>query len=47
MRVVNTDAKNHAVKSPDKCVQEAERGDKQIYLKACLQQHRHFSPFVA
>ena len=28
-------------------MQEAERGNKWVYLKACLQQHRHFSPFVA
>ena len=26
---------------------EAERGKKKMYLEACLQQHQHFSPFVA
>ena len=47
MCVVNTDAKTHALKTPEKCMQEAERGKKRIYLEECLQQRRHFSPFVA
>ena len=47
MRVVNTDAKSHMAKEPEKCLHEAERGDKQMYLVACLQQRRHFSLFVA
>ena len=46
MRVVNTDAKSHMTKDPEKCLQEAERGKKRMYLEACLQQRRHFSPFV-
>ena len=46
MRVLNTDAKNHAVKTPEKCLQEAERGKKWMYLEACLHQRRNFSPFV-
>ena len=47
MHVVNTDAKTHMVKTPEKCLQEAERGEMWVYMEACLQQRRHFSPFVA
>ena len=47
MRVVNIDANYHMAKDPEKCLQEAERGKKRTYLEACLQQRRHFSPFVA
>ena len=47
MCVVKTDVKTHSVKTPKKCLQEAERGKKRIYLESCLQHRRHFSPFVA
>ena len=47
MRVVNTDAKSYWEKSPKRCLEEAERGKNKMYLEACLQQRRHFSPFVA
>ena len=47
MRVVNTDAKSHSGKTPEKCLQEAERAKKRVYMESCLQQHRHISPFVA
>ena len=47
MRVVNTDALLYVRKSPEKFLPEAERGKKKMYLEACLQQRRHFSPFVA
>ena len=47
MRVVNTDAKSHRTKYPERCLQEAERGKKRMYLEAYLQQRRNFSPFVA
>ena len=47
MGVVNTDAKSYWEKSPKICLEEAERGKKKMYLEACLQQHRHFSPLVA
>ena len=46
MRVVNTDAPTHRTKDPVKCLHEAERGKKKMYLEACLQQCRHFFPFV-
>ena len=47
MRVVNTDAKSHSGKTPEKFLQEAEMGVNQMYPKACLQQRRHFYLFVA
>ena len=47
MRVVNTDSPTHQKKDPEKCLHEAEQGKKKMYLQACLQQHRHFLPFVA
>ena len=47
MRVVNTDALTHWTKDPERCLHEAERGRKRVYLEACLQQRRHFSPFIA
>ena len=47
MRVVKTDAKSHMTKDPEKCLQEAERGKKRMYLEACLQQRRHLYPFLA
>ena len=47
MRVMNTDALSYLKKAPDKCLHEAEKGKKNMYLEACLQQFRHFSPFIA
>ena len=47
MHVVNTDANSHLAKTPEKCLQEAERTKKKMYLEACLQQRRHLYPFVA
>ena len=47
MRVVNTNALTHRTKDSEKCLHEAERIKKKMYLEACLQQRRHFSPFFA
>ena len=47
MRVVNTDARSHLEKPPEKFLQEAERAKKRIYLESRLQQHRHFLPLFA
>ena len=47
MRVMNTDAKCHSAKPPEKYLQEPERAKKRMYLEACLQQCRHFCPFVS
>ena len=43
----DVDAKYHSAKTPDNCLQEAERGKKRMYLEACLKQRSHFTPFVA
>ena len=47
MRVVNTDALTYLEKAPEKCLHEAEKGKKKMYLEACIQQRRHISTFVA
>ena len=47
MRVVNKYSKSHSDKPTEKCLQEAERTKKCMYLEACLQQRIQFSPFVA
>ena len=36
--VVNTDALSIARKTPEKCLHEAERGKKKMYLEDCLHQ---------
>ena len=38
MHVVNKYANSHSAKTPEKCLQEAERAKKKMYLEACLQQ---------
>ena len=38
MRVMNTNANSRLAKTPEKCMQEAERVKKKMYLEACLQQ---------
>ena len=47
MRVVNTVALLNFSRSAEKCLHEADRGKKKMYLEACLQQYRQLSPFVA
>ena len=47
IHVVNTYAKYHLAKPPEKWLQEVEREKKIMYLDPCLQQHRHLSSFVA
>ena len=47
MRVGNTYAKSHLAKIPEECMQEADRAKKKMYLEACLQQLRNFSPFIS
>ena len=46
MHVLKTDSKSHLANTPEKCLQEAERAKKKMYLEACLQKRRHFYPFV-
>jgi hypothetical protein len=40
------DAKSNRSKAPDKVLAAQEREKKKKYLEACLEQRRHFSPFV-
>ena len=47
MLAVITDANSYWDKSPEICMEEAEKSKKKMYLEACLQQRQHFSPFVA
>ena len=44
---MNTDTKFYLVETPEKFIQEAVRVKKRMYLEACIQQHRHVSPFLA
>ena len=46
MHVVNTDTLMYLTKAPEKFLHEAKKGKKKMYLEACLQQRRNFSPFV-
>ena len=46
MHIVNTDALSYVRRSPEKCLQKAERVKKKMYLEACLQKRRNFSYFV-
>ena len=47
MHAVNNDAKSYSGKTPEQGLHEAERGEKRMYLEACLQQRRHFYPFAS
>ena len=47
MRVMKTNSLTHRTKDPARFLNEAERGEKRMYLEACLQQPRHLSPFFA
>ena len=46
MHVMNTGAKSHSAKTPEKCLQEAEKAKKKMYLEACLLQRQHVLLFV-
>ena len=46
MYIVNTDAKSHLAKTPEKCLQEEERTKKKMYLEACLHQCWNLLPLV-
>ena len=37
MGVLNTNAQSQRMKDPERCLQEAERSKKRMYLEACLQ----------
>jgi hypothetical protein len=46
VRVTDVDAKSNRSKDPHKVLAAHEREKKKKYLGACLEQRRHFSPFV-
>ena len=46
MCVVNTDATTYQSKSPNMCLETAEKAKKKKYLVNCFKQHRHFNPLV-
>jgi hypothetical protein len=46
VRVTNTDAKSYCKHPPAKVLESQEREKKRKYLKNCLEQQRHFAPFV-
>jgi hypothetical protein len=43
---VRTDAKSNRSKDPHKVLEAHEREKKRKYLEPCLEQRRHFTPFV-
>ena len=47
VRITDVDAKSQRSKDPLKVLEAHEREKKKKYLEACLEQRRHFSPFVA
>jgi hypothetical protein len=46
VRITDLDAKTNISRSPMKVLAQHEREKKRKYLEACLDQRRHFSPFV-
>jgi hypothetical protein len=46
VRVTDTDAKSYCSRDPHKVLAQQEREKKKKYLDACLEQRRHFTPFV-
>jgi hypothetical protein len=46
VRVTNLDAKSNISRDPDKVLEAHEKEKRKKYLKPCLDQRRHFSPFV-
>jgi hypothetical protein len=47
VRITDVDAKSNRSKDSDKVLAAHEREKKKKHLGACLEQRRHFSPFVA
>jgi hypothetical protein len=43
---MSTDAKSYRHRDPDKVIATQEREKKRKYLGPCLEQRRHFTPFV-
>ena len=47
VRVTDTDAPSYLFSTLEKIIEKQEREKKKKYLEACLEERRHFSPFVA
>jgi hypothetical protein len=47
VRLTDTDAPSYRSRDPAKVLEQHEREKKRKYLQPCLEQRRHFSPFVA
>jgi hypothetical protein len=47
VRITDVDAKSQQSKDPHKVLEAHKREKKKKYLEACLEQRRHFSPFMA
>ena len=45
-RVVDTDSKSYITRDPSQVLKQHEREKKNKYLKPCIDQRRHFTPFV-
>ena len=46
MRIVNLDAGSYLRMTPEKALAKADKGKKDLYLQACLESRRTFTPMV-
>ena len=46
IRIMDTDAASYASSTPEKVLRKHEQEKKKKYLESCMEQRRHFSPFV-
>jgi hypothetical protein len=46
VRVTDTDSKSYCKRTPSKVLESQEKEKKRKYLGACLENRRHFTPFV-
>ncbi len=46
VRVTDTDAKSYCKRAPAKVLESQEKEKKRKYLEPCLENRRHFTPFV-
>ena len=45
-RIVNLDAGSYLLMTPEKALAEVEKEKKDLYLQACLERRRNFTPLV-
>ena len=46
IRIVNLDAGSYLRMTPEKALAKADKGKKDLYLQACLESRRTFTPMV-